>query len=198
MLSAEPPPERRVVPFDRARFARDALEASAAYLGIERAAPGTSRTRRDPDRSVVLSTSLEGLVTSVEPGRLTLDHHGAPATLRHLLPGAIELGALVGARVAIELTERLHGARCTADARVHDASGARLLWAHDGRFPDDAGAHGLALRDEGSRGLAIAHRSGLAIVRGPGLALCEDDAGTVLVIVLRTGPDDVAFVALRR
>lgn len=198
MLPVEHPPERLVLPFDRARFARDALEATVAYLGIEHAPPGAARTRRDPDGSIVLSTSLTGPVTSVEPGRLSLDQQGFTATLRHLLPDAIELGALVGSCVTVELSERLHRGRCTADAQVRDASGALVLWARDGALPDDLDAHGLALRDEGGRGLAIAHRSGLAMVRGPGLALCEDDAGTLLVVVLRTGADDAAFAALRR
>lgn len=201
MVPLERSTERRVLPFDRARFARDALDATVAYLGIAEAPPGAARTRRDPDGSIVLSTSISGRVASAGPGGLVIEQRGFSCTLRHFLPDAIELDALVGADVTVDLVERLRDGRCTADAHVRDASGEVLLWARDGELPEDRSAHGLALRmrmAESGRGLAIAHRSGLAMVRGPGLALVEDQRGTMLVVVLRTGDDDVAFVALRR
>jgi hypothetical protein len=201
MAPLERPRERTVLPFDRARFARDALDATVAYMGVAHAPPEATRTRRGADGSIVLHTSLAGHVVSVGREGLVVEHGGFLAKLRHLLPESIDLGALLGRPVSIDLEERLHGGRCTVDARIRDADGQLLLWARDGHLPEDRSAHGLALRmrmAEDGRGLVVAHQSGLALVRGPGLALVDSDAGPLLVLVLRTGDGDAAFVALAR
>lgn len=201
MTPLERPRERSVLPFDRARFLRDALDATVAYMGVSHAPPEATRTRRDADGSLVLSTSLAGHVVSVGPENLVVEHGGFLAKVRHLLPESIDLGALLGCLVSIQLEERLHGSRCTVDARIHDRHGELVLWARDGQLPEDRSAHGLALRmrmAEDGRGLVIAHQSGLAMVRGPGLALVDADAGPLLALVLRTGDGDAAFVALAR
>lgn len=201
MVPAEHAREALALPFDRARFARDALESTVAYLGIAHAPPGAARTRRDPDGSIVLHTELRGRVSQVGPEGLVVESGGHAAVVRHFMPPAIDLGALLDTEVTIEMTERLRDGRCTVDAQIRDAGGSLVLWARDGELPEDRASHGLALRmrmAEIGRGLAIAHRSGLAVVRGPGLALVEGEPGTLLVLVLRTGDDDVALIALRR
>ncbi|MDQ3034157.1 MAG: hypothetical protein M3Y87_17245 [Myxococcota bacterium] len=190
-----------MLPFDRGRFSRGALDATVAYVGVSSAPPEASHTRRDADGSIVLDTALEGRVIEVGPEGLVVEHGGFLARVRHLLPDAIDLGTLLGRHVSIELREHLHGTRCTVEARIRDEQGALLLWARDGHLPDDRASHGLAMRmrvAEDGRGLVIAHRSGLAMVRGPGLALVESDQGALLVVVLRTGDADAAFVALAR
>lgn len=213
--------ERTVLPFDRARYARDALDATVAYLGVAHAPPGSSRTRRDRDGGIVLETALRGRVVSVGTDGLAVEHssirdrafHGGRtgvtsgdgesicSRVRHLLPEAIDLGALVGETVSLALVEKLRNGRSTVDARIHDAEGGLILWARDGELPDDRASYGLAIRmrmAESGRGLVIAHRTGLAIVRGTGLALVDSDVGPLLALVLRTGDDDAAFVMLRR
>lgn len=201
VLGAEP-----LLRFDRDRFARHALDATVAYVGVSSAPREASHTRRGADGSIVLETALEGRVVEVGPEGLVVEHGGFLARVRHLLPEAIELGTLLGRHVSIELSEHLQGAHCTVEARIRDERGALVLWARDGHLPEDRAAHGLAIRmrvaDDG-RGLVIAHRSGLAMVRGPGLALVDSDQGALLVVVLRvatpsTGDVDAAFVALAR
>lgn len=193
--------ERVVLPFDRATFARDSLDATVAYVGVSQAPPEASRTRRNEDGSIVLHTRLSGRVVEVGPEGLVVEHSGFLARVRHLLPAAIDLAALLGRVVSLELSERLYGGRCTAEARIHAEDGALLLWARDGELPEDRASHGLAIRMRmagDGRGLVIAHAAGLALVRGPGLALVESDEGPLLVLVLRTGDADAAFVALAR
>lgn len=215
--------ERLTLPFDRGRFAREALDSTVAYVGVQHAPPGAARTCRDPRTdAVVLRTTLrgrvlevgpEGLVLACDAGRLAAEEPStlpstppgaeglATARIRHLLPPSVDLRPLVGHTIALELTERLEGGRCTVDARIRDAHGALVLWARDGRLPEDRSSHGLALRmrmAESGRGLVLSHRAGLAVVRGPGLALVEGDTGAMLVLALRTGDDEAAFVALAR
>src|SRR5690606_13388042 len=134
----------------------------------------------------------------VGPTGFVVERAGLRARVRHLLPSALDLRALEGAEVSLDISERLHAGRCAIDARLRDASCQLLLWAHDGDLPGHRGAHGLALRMRmvaGGRELAIAHRGGLAIVRGPGLAAVESESGPLTLAVLRTGDDDVALAA---
>lgn len=198
MAPLERPRERIVLPFDRGCFARDALESTVAYLGVEHAPPGASRTRRGDDGSIALETVVAGRVCEVARSGFALERGGLRARVRHLLPEALALGALAGSDVSLDHTERLHGGRCTLDSRLRDATGRLVLWTHDGDLPEDRASHGLALRmrmADAGRGLAIAHRDGLSIVRGPGVATVASDEGLLTFVVLRTGDDDVAFAA---
>ncbi|UJR80798.1 Hypothetical protein I5071_28480 [Sandaracinus amylolyticus] len=200
MTPVERARERLVLPFDRGSFARDAVDSTVAYVGVEHAPPGASRTRRAADGTLTLETRLVGRVGDVGPQGFVVEHAGFPARVRHLLPAALELRALGGHDVSLDLEERLHAGRCTVDARVRDRDdGALVLWTHDGELPEDRVAHGLALRmrmgDE-ARGLVIAHRGGLVIVRAPSVVAVDTEVGPMLFVVLRLGDEDVAFVAL--
>jgi hypothetical protein len=201
-MTAQRMAERCVLEVDRPRFAREALDATVAYLGVANAPLVGSRTRREKDGSIWLSTALRGRVVAAAADELVLEQHGVRSTVRHMLPAAIGLSGLVGQTISVDLVETLRDGRCTIDARIRDAHGALILWARDGDLPEDRISHGLALRmrmSDGGRGLVIAHRAGLANVRGPGIAIVEsDDEGSMLVLVLRTGDDEVSYVALRR
>jgi hypothetical protein len=190
-----------VLPLDRARFLRNALDSTVAYMGVCHAPPEATRTSRLKDSSILLRTSLRGPITHVEQQLFVVEHCGFGARVRHLLPDALDLGVLVNQEVSIELTERFHDGRCTVDARLFRENGRLILWARDGDLPEDRASYGLAMHVQMADDrptLAISHGMGLCVMRDPGFAMVTIAQGPLLVMTLRTGHRDAAFIALGR
>ncbi len=187
---------------DPERFERHARDEGILFLCVENAPREACRTEVGADGSLTFRTALAGRVLSVERGALTLDTGGRLVTLRHLLPSGIELEALAGRRLQVALTQTYPSrGRATIDAEIRDVDGRLVLWAHDGRHPDDRDARGLSLRatlGDGAARLAVRTDDGIASLACPGLAGLSVARRAFALALVRLGPDDIGFVLLRR
>lgn len=201
-MTSSPPGARQ--PIQGCARLRDlaSLEEGVIFFSVEGAPPQACRTQTARDGSIRFLTSLSGLLTQVRLDELVLQVGPAPVIVRHLLPRAVDLSDLVGQRLVLRIEQRYRGpGRATIDAEFHDRTGRLLLWAHDGRFPEDRQAHGLAVRaslDSAQRHrLAIVHQRGVTTLAAPGRGRIEHEGVNFDVAVIRLGADDVSFVALR-
>lgn len=206
-MSSSPPSARDTPPPVLARLAERTFRASAVddpiiFFCVEGAPREACRTRTDG--CLTFETELAGeLFVSDTSGELRIDLGGHQATVRYLLPSAVDLALLDGQRVEVRVVQRYLGpGRATIDAELWDSSGRLVLWAHDGRMPIDRSAHGLALRQsvdaDGAHRLAVAHSGGLTSLGAPDLAPVWVGSDPYAMAVVRAGADDVSFVLLRR
>lgn len=194
--SSHPPPTRLV----EAAFRAGGADEGVIFFCIEAAPHEACRTHSSPDGGLTFETRLVATVTEVRPGELHLADGEHRPVVRHLLPRGVDLSALRGHRLKIDIAQRYRGrGRATIDAELRDTDGRLLLWAHDGRTPADQ--LGLAFRrtvDAGGQRLAVCHAGGICTVSAGDVARVRAGLDTFDLAVVRAGPDDVSFVLLRR
>ena len=194
--SAHPPLPRLI----EAAFRAHGADEGVIFFCVEAAPREACRTCSTPDGGLTFETRLTGTVVAVLPGELRLADGERRPVVRHLLPGAVDLSALDGHRVSIDIAQRYLGrGRATIDAELRDDDGRLLLWAHDGRTPSDQ--LGLAFRrtlDADGQRLSVGHAGGVSHVSAGDVLRVRAGADTFDLAVVRAGADDVSFVLLRR
>lgn len=207
MSSSPPGAHGSSAPAALARLAEARLRAHGAdeaviFFCVEGAPREACRTATLPDGGLVFETALRGQVLESEPGELRLSLGERQATVRHLLPSAIDLRELAGHELSVRVAQHYLGrGRATIDAEIHDAAGRLVLWAHDGRMPADRISHGVALRltvADARHRLAVGHAGGVASLGAPDHARVRVGADPFELVVVRVEADDVSFVLLRR
>jgi len=194
-------PPTALASLDRDAFAAHGSEDGVLFFCVESAPPAYCSTRSEADGSLTFETELEGLVLGVDRDFLILLVEDQEVRIRYLIPSSISLEPLAGRRVAFELRQayRERG-RATIDAVLRDQEGRQILWAHDGRFPEDR--HELSLRatmDASSAPrLAARTRDGIVSLDAPGLATFRVGGRDLALALVRLGADDVGFLLLRR
>jgi hypothetical protein len=205
-MTSSPPGTHDALPPAFARLTgtgTSGLGEGVIFFSVEGAPRQACRTRTGPDGTLSFHTSLSGRVVEVRSDELVLEVGAHRVVVRHLLPAAVDLSELRDHRLLIGVQQRYRGrGRATIDAEIRDRAGRLLLWAHDGRFPEDREARGLALRaslDPGrDQRLALVHETGVASLSAPGHARVRRDGVPHDALLLRLGPDDVSLVLLRR
>lgn len=191
------PPLMRLI---EAAFRAEGAAEGVIFFCVEAAPRAACRTHSDPDGSLTFETRLEATVIEVLPGELRLASGDHRPVVRHLLPSGVDLTALRGHRVCIDIAQRYLGrGRATIDTELRDTEGGLLLWAHDGRTPPDR--LGLAFRrtvDAGGQRLAVGHAGGVSSVSAGEVVRVRAGIETFDLAVVRAGADDVSFVLLRR
>ena len=194
--SAHPPPTRLI----EAAFRADGAGDGVIFFCVEAAPHEACRTHSSPDGGLTFETHLKATVLEVLPGELRLADGDHRPVVRHLLPRAVDLSALRGHRVSIDIAQRYLGrGRATIDTELRDADDRLLLWAHDGRVPADQ--LGLAFRrtvDADGHRLAIGHAGGVSTVSAGELVRLRAGLDTFDLAIIRAGADDVSFVLMRR
>ncbi|MGE0785765.1 MAG: hypothetical protein AB7S26_08755 [Sandaracinaceae bacterium] len=172
------------------------------FFAVEGAPPEVCRTATAPDGSLTFHTTVQGCVLAVEAGAFVIAHGSHRIRVHHLLPEAIDLGALLHHAVRLEIAQCYRGAgRATIDAELRDAHGRFLLWARDGKMPPDSEAHGLALRtvlDRGAVQLVIRHEGPRATLRAPGCREVVREGERSVALLGRLAIDDVSLVVVRK
>lgn len=193
---------RVLAAIDAPRFASHAGDDRVIFFCVEGAPRAACRTTAGADGTLTFSTRLAGRVLGTERDALLVEHDERVVTVRHHLPPGLDLEPLAGRVVEIELAQIYRGrGRATIDAEIRDEDGRVVLWAHDGRYPDDRDARGLSLRaalDGGGARLAIRGDEGITSVACPGLASVVVRRREWTLALVRLAADDVGFVLLRR
>jgi len=194
-------PPTAVAALDRDRFASHGSEDGVLFLCVENAPPARCSTRAEANGSLVFHTTLDGRVLEVNRDFLIMLVDDREVRVRYLLPDGVSLEPLAGRRVTVDLRQSYQGrGRATIDAVFRDASGRQILWAHDGRFPEDR--HELSLRATMGAGsaprLAARTRDGIVSLDAPGLATFRVGGRDLALALVRLGVDDVGFLLLRR
>lgn len=191
--------ERPSLRVDSRRFAREALEETVAYVGVPLASHGETRTLPLATGGVALCTQLSGRVTSLEADRFWLEHERFRTEVRCLLPGAVDLSALLHTRVHLTVREELRGGASTIDARIRDEDGALILWARDGLLPDGDTPCGLrVLVDVMGCSLSVGSRDHASVrLPVPGIVSVPSAEGPLLGLGLRAQVEGAAFLFLR-
>ena len=196
------PRPRVAATLDLARFESHAKDEGVLFFCVENAPPDACGTRSGADGSLTFWTRLRGRVLEVRPTALILAMGDHLVAVRHHLPSGVGLDELAGHIVHIALTQTFRGrGRATIDAEIVDAQGNVVLWAHDGRHPDDRDARGLSLRaaiEETGARLAVRTDGGVATVTCPGAAHIESEGRAWTLALLRLGADDIGLLLLRR
>lgn len=177
-------------------------EEGVIFFSVEGAPNEVCQTRSGPDGSLTFHTTIAGRVVGVETDELVIARGPHTIRIRHLLPGAVDLGELEGHAVRVEIAQcYLRAGRATIDCEIRDAHGRLILWAHDGRMPSDADSHGLAMRtlvENGATHLAVGHELGLRQLDCPGSARVRREGESCVMLLCRLGVDDISLVIVRR
>ena len=187
---------------ERAAFDEHVAREGVLFFCVENAPRSACETRTAADGSLTFHVAIVGRVVAARRGSLVIANGSEPnVIIRHLLPTGIELAALEGHHVEIELEQRYRGrGRATIDAEVRDELGRLILWAHDGRMPEDRDARGLTFRTTlDPSGMRLAVRAAeLVSLSCPGTVELTLGSRDFTLALARLGADDVGFVMLRR
>lgn len=191
-----------VADLDAARFEAHAGDEGIIFFCVENAPPSACGTHSGADGSLTFWTRLRGRILEVRRDAFVLAMSDHLVTVRHHLPSGVLLDALAGRIVELALTQTYRGrGRATIDVVLHDEDGRTVLWAHDGRHPDDRDAHGLSLRamlEENTARLAVRTDTGVATVACPGILCVESSGRSWHLALVRLAADDIGFLLMRR
>jgi hypothetical protein len=196
--SSAPPPRALA----RVRAGPLSADDSVSFFCVEGAPPESCRTRTDPDGSLTFSTRLSGPVLEVVPDALVVARGPHRVRLRHLLPSLVDLSRLRGHTVGVELSQRYgRRGRATIDCVLRDADAGLVLWARDGRLPEDRESHGLALRalmTDGAPRLAVGDERGVHHLRPPSRQVVHRRGERSELLLTRLGSEDLSIVLVGR
>jgi len=195
-------PPSALATLERELFEREAVDEGVIFFCVENAPREACKTRSSADGSLTFETELRGHVLAVGRDVLLLEMGARDVQIRHLLPTGVCLEALAGRVVHFTLRQVYRGrGRATIDAEIRDADGRLILWAHDGRFPEDETSHGLSIRathDLSEARLAVRGTEGVVTLSWPGTAEVALHGRQLTMALVRLAVDDVGFVVLRR
>lgn len=208
-MPSAPPPQSfqsqrpdALATLERAAFDEHVAREGVLFFCVENAPREACETRKTADGTLTFHVVIVGRVVAAPRGSLVIGTDaGTEVIVRYLVPTGVELGALEGHRVEIELEQRYRGrGRATIDAEIRDEFGRLILWAHDGRMPEDRDARGLTLRTSlDATGMRLAIRAAeLVSLSCPGAVELTLGSRDFTLALARLGADDVGFVMMRR
>jgi hypothetical protein len=182
-----------------ARLAFSCRDEAAVCFAVEGASFEETSSIPSADGGLLIETVIAGVVREVGPDLLVVARDGQEARVRYLLPSALDLEPLLGARVKISVSLQFSAEkRPTVDASIRDARGRLLLWAHDGALPADRADRPVVRLAHEARGprLAFAHRGGLSTVATAEIIDLDTRGGPATAAGIRISDDDVGFIVV--